>query len=65
LNRDSADQDADLISPDFSGGGAAPADVRLIHDVVVQERGRVDKLNQAAELMVAAAAITADAGREE
>src|SRR5678816_3516823 len=60
-----ADQDADLISPDFSCGLAASPDVRVVHDVVMKEGGRMDKFDQAAELMVLPAGVAAETGAQE
>ena len=60
-----ADEDADLISPDFSGGSPAPADIGIVHDVVVQEGGGMDEFHQTAELVMFAAGIAAETGRQQ
>ena len=60
-----SDQDADLISPNFSSGLTAPTDIGIIDDIIMQERGGMDELHKAPELMVFATGITAEPGTEE
>ena len=59
-----ANQDTDLIAPHFPGSLAATADVGIVHDVVVQERGGMDELDQTAEQQVRPAALPAEARAE-
>jgi hypothetical protein len=60
-----AHEDTDLISPDFPGRSAAAPEFGIVHDIVVQQGGRMDELNKAAELMVVAAAVSAETGTQE
>src|SRR5262245_27544590 len=60
-----SNQHADLISPNFSSALTAPADVGIIDDIVMQERGGVDELHKTPELMVLAAGIATESGTEE
>jgi hypothetical protein len=59
------DEDADLISPDFTGSSPAPAEVRIVHDVVVEQGCRVDEFDETSELMVIPAGIAAQLGAEQ
>ena len=55
-----------MIAPDFSCGLAASSDIGIVHDIVMQQRGGMDEFHQAAELVMFAAGIAAEArGQEE
>src|SRR5215467_12503228 len=60
-----ADQDADLISPNFSSGLPTPANVGIVDDIIMQERGGMDELHKAPELMVFATGIAAEPSTEK
>ena len=60
-----SDQNTDLIAPNFSGGLVASADIGIIDDIIMQERGGMDEFHEAAELMVFGAGIPAESGAEE
>ncbi len=55
-----ADEDADLVAPHLAGGALAPADVRVVDYVVVQQGGRVDEFHYAAEDPMFVALIAAE-----
>jgi hypothetical protein len=59
------DQDADLISPDFSSGSTATPEVGVVDHVIVEERGGVDELDEAPQLVVLRPRVAAEAGAEE
>ena len=59
-----ADEDTDLIAPDFSGGSPASADIGFVDHIVVEQGRGMNKLNQTAELIMFATGIAAETGRE-
>jgi hypothetical protein len=59
-----ADEDTDLIAPDFSGGSPASADIGFVDDIVVEQRRGMNELNQTSELVMIATGIAAETGRE-
>jgi hypothetical protein len=59
-----ADEDTDLVTPDFSGGSLASADIGFVDHVVVEQGRGMDELHQTGELVMIATGIAAEAGRE-
>ena len=59
-----ADEDTDLVAPDFSGGSAASADIGFVDHIVVEQGRGMNKLHQTGELVMIATGIAAEAGRE-
>ena len=58
-------QDADLVAPHLAGGLPASAQVRIIHHVVVQERGGMNVLDQAAQDEMIFRAVAAESRAEQ
>jgi hypothetical protein len=60
-----ADEDTDLVAPDFSGGSMASADIGFVDHIVVEQGRGMNKLHQTGELVMIATGIAAETGREE
>src|SRR5208282_4744885 len=60
-----AGQHAHGVAPLRVGGGTAAADLGLVNDVIVDERRRVDDLNDGGELYRALALVAEELGREQ
>jgi hypothetical protein len=60
-----ADEDTDLVSPDFSGGSAASADIGIVDHIVVEQGRGMNELHQTGELVMIATGIAAETGREQ
>ena len=60
-----ADEDANLISPNFSGCSTSSSDLGIIHNIIVEEGRGMDKLDQTAELMMFPAGVAAETRTEE
>lgn len=60
-----ADKDADLISPNFSGGSLASAEIGVIDYIIMQQCRGVDEFDQTSQLVVLATAIPAESGAQK
>src|SRR6185295_286320 len=60
-----ADEDADLVAPDFPGGRSASANIGVVHDIVVEQRRGMDELHQTGKLVMIATGIAAETGRKQ
>jgi hypothetical protein len=60
-----ADEDTDLVAPDFSGGSPTSADIGIVDHIVVEQGRGMNKLHQTGELVMIATGIAAETGREQ
>src|SRR5205807_6489072 len=60
-----ADEDADLVAPDFSGGSMASADIGIVDHIVMEQGGGMNELHQTGELVMIATGIAAETGGEQ
>jgi hypothetical protein len=60
-----ADEDTDLVAPDFSGASPASADIGIVDHIVVEQGRGMYELHQTGELVMIATGIAAETGREQ
>jgi hypothetical protein len=60
-----ADEDTDLVAPDFSGGSPTSADIGIVDHIVVEQGRGMNELHQTGELVMIATGIAAETGREQ
>ena len=60
-----ADQDGDFVAPQRVNRRIAAPQLGVVHDVVVQQGGGVDELDDGAEVVHARAVVAAQAGRQD
>jgi hypothetical protein len=60
-----ADQDGDFVAPERVHRWIAAPQLGVVHDVVVQQGGGVDELNDGAEVIHARTGVTAQASRQD
>jgi hypothetical protein len=59
-----ADEDTDLVAPDFSGGSPASADIGIVDHIVVEQGRGMNEFHQTGELVMIATGIAAETGGE-
>src|SRR5688572_5806105 len=59
-----ADEDTDLVAPDFSSGSVTSADIGFVDHIVVEQGRGMNELHQTGELVMIATGIAAETGRE-
>ena len=60
-----ADENADLVAPDFARGTAASAQIGVIDDVVVQQGRGMDEFHQTAECLMILTGVSAEVSAEK
>src|SRR5262249_651467 len=60
-----ADEDTDLIAPNFSSGSGASTDIGFVDHIVVEQGRGMNKLHQTGKLVMIVTGVAAETGRED